>query len=328
MRAVILAAIAAVAVTMPSSADQCATLTLLTSVQLQPAIDGNAELVPVELGGVPKLMVLDTGAELSLLSTAVVKELGLETRRVNVRSYALTGNYSDRYTTTSLTIGRLKGDRVQFMTMPSDFVSDYGKDVVGLLGADILGHYDVSVDFGTHKLDLLDQNHCEGKVVYWPARPVAVVSFKRIGTAQIVIPVTLDGHEMQAYVDTGSAGSTIRQPRAELSFGIKVGSADTPQIGDLNNDKNVPVWRHVFKSLTLEGVSVSNPEIDVIPDRLSEHLTLGAETGTRFDTRDDELQPDILLGMNVLKHLHVYIAYQEKKLYITPADDGPKTSAN
>ena len=27
----------------------------------------------------------------------------------------------------------------------------------------------------------------------------------------------------------------------------------------------------------------------------------------------------MLIGMNVLRHLHIYIAYKEQKIYITPA---------
>ena len=47
----------------------------------------------------------------------------------------------------------------------------------------------------------------------------------------------------------------------------------------------------------------------------------------QIDTRDEALEPDILLGMNVLKHLHVYIAYKEKKLYITPAGTSVPTTS-
>ncbi len=28
---------------------------------------------------------------------------------------------------------------------------------------------------------------------------------------------------------------------------------------------------------------------------------------------------DMILGMDILRHLHVYIAYKEQKLYLTPA---------
>ena len=33
--------------------------------------------------------------------------------------------------------------------------------------------------------------------------------------------------------------------------------------------------------------------------------------------------PDLRLGMSTLSKLHVYIAYKERKLYITSADDAP-----
>jgi ABC-type iron transport system FetAB ATPase subunit len=31
---------------------------------------------------------------------------------------------------------------------------------------------------------------------------------------------------------------------------------------------------------------------------------------------------EIIIGINVLRQLHIYIAYGEKKLYITPAGSG------
>jgi hypothetical protein len=49
---------------------------------------------------------------------------------------------------------------------------------------------------------------------------------------------------------------------------------------------------------------VSYPDIVLIPDRESK---VGASG------------PKMLLGMNVLRHLHLYIAYGEHKLYVTPA---------
>ncbi len=33
-------------------------------------------------------------------------------------------------------------------------------------------------------------------------------------------------------------------------------------------------------------------------------------------------QDELIIGMNILKHLHIYIAYGEKKLYISPAGTG------
>lgn len=319
MRTVLRACVLALAFMPAAAADQCPPLRLAASVQLVPSAKGDAEYVPVVVGGARKLFLLDTGASATLISPTIVKELEIGTFRANVRLFDVTGNSTDRGAVTSLAIGNLRNDRVKFMVPSVDLESVFGKDVAGVLGADILGNLDVSVDFGAQKLDLLDPEHCEGKVVYWPERPLAVVPFKRVGMAQIIIPVTLDGRRIEAFVDTGASRSTIRQPRAERTFDLVMGSADAPASGYVNGDKDVPMWRHTFKSLALEGIDVLNPEIDIIPDRVSEHLAKGAETGTRINTRDEEIAPDILLGMNVLRHLHVYIAYKENRLYITPA---------
>jgi hypothetical protein len=45
-----------------------------------------------------------------------------------------------------------------------------------------------------------------------------------------------------------------------------------------------------------------------------------ARTGTRLGGGDEsEGVTDMILGLNELRHLHLYIAYKEQKLYISPA---------
>jgi predicted aspartyl protease len=311
---------AALAAIVPAFADDCPPLQLYASVQLQRSPDGDAEYVPVTINGKPQLLELDTGAESSILTAEAAKQLGLESHVGNFRIYTVTGDYSDQETTTSLQIGNLKSNGIRFVVAPEG-VLPLDPGVAGLLGADLLGNLDVSIDFGTNKLDLINPNHCKGKVVYWPQRPLAIVPFEQPGTVHIIIPVTLDGHEMEAIVDTGASKSTLRRHRAETTFDLTMGASDTPAVGHVNGNKDVEMWRHTFKTLTLEGVTVANPELDIIPDRMSEHVAMGAETGSHINTRDEGLKPDILLGMNVLKHLHVYIAYKEQTLYITPASE-------
>jgi hypothetical protein len=81
------------------------------------------------------------------------------------------------------------------------------------------------------------------------------------------------------------------------------------------------MWRHRFKSLSLAGLEVANPEVAIIPDKMSAKLNSWS-TGTQMDKPTFD-KPPMLIGMNVLRHLHVYIAYKEKKLYITPAASAP-----
>lgn len=66
----------------------------------------------------------------------------------------------------------------------------------------------------------------------------------------------------------------------------------------------------------------------LIPDYTSDKYKPGPELGTRLgDTSQSGDFADMLLGMNVLRHLHVYIAYKERKLYITPAGPPNGTAA-
>ena len=56
--------------------------------------------------------------------------------------------------------------------------------------------------------------------------------------------------------------------------------------------------------MSFGGVEVSNPDITLIPDRKAQ---LGPQA------------PDLILGIGILRQLHLYIAYREKKLYLTAA---------
>jgi hypothetical protein len=79
------------------------------------------------------------------------------------------------------------------------------------------------------------------------------------------------------------------------------------------------VYRHAFKSLSFEGLTISNPSLDIIPDLQRGQMERPPATGTRMpDSSVEQKLPDLLIGMDVLRHLHLYIAYKEQKLYITP----------
>jgi predicted aspartyl protease len=308
---------------LPSSAalaDQCPPLAIVGQTDLVASGSEREYYVPMEIAGVRKLMLLDSGSAQTLITPQTATELGLKLRRSHVRLYSVTGSYSETMTTASIAIGALKGGNFNFQIAPANmFESDPA--VAGILGADILSQFDISLDFPKRKLDIISQNHCDGLVVYWPERPVAIVAFERLRSGHIVLPVSLDGKTIKAILDTGASGSTLKRTVAENEFGLKPGSADAPAAGELNGEKGSTVWRHRFKTLSFEGVTVANPDFVIIPERTAGHFD-DKELGSLVSRPNEQAEPDILLGMNVLRHLHVYIAYKEKKLYLTPAAAG------
>ncbi|HKD21597.1 MAG TPA: hypothetical protein VKB71_06270, partial [Rhizomicrobium sp.] len=74
---------------------------------------------------------------------------------------------------------------------------------------------------------------------------------------------------------------------------------------------------HRFMHISFGGVTVSDPDVVLVPDSYDE---LGKEMGIESRLPRDAIEHwDMVIGMNVLRHLHIYIAYKEQKLYITPA---------
>jgi predicted aspartyl protease len=309
----------------PVHAEDCGKLISYGSIPLTQIQGDRREFVPVEIAGISKLMMLDTGMPFTTITSAAAHELNLKPTRTDVKLYDLTGAKADQFLSAPLKIGNTRSSNIEFILSPSSR-DDFGDPrVAGTIGADILNTFDISIDFGAHTFTMLNQNHCEGQVVYWPERPLLVVPFKLQDGWQIILPVTLDGKEVKAGLNTGAGTSTLEKGKAERSFDVVPGSADSPLANDLIGAKGLTAWRHRFKSLSFAGIEVMNPEILIIPDKIGEKRN-NWSTGTMVDQKAHSIeQPSILLGVDVLKHLHIYIAYREKNLYISPARERAAT---
>jgi len=226
-------------------------------------------------------------------------------RTAPVIAISATYGRSNQYIEAPIALGELRGPAVKFMIMP-DRLSGHGS-FDGILGTDILGKFDLSIDFGRHLLDLLSQDHCPGRTVYWPERPIFVVDFVFDASGHIAFDVKLDGKEVPAILDTGATHSALSAFLARRRFDVTVGDTNTPITGNLNGDQRLDTGTHRFRLLEFQDIQVHDIDITIIPDVVAAH-------GER-DTMG------IILGMDVLRHMHLYIAYKEKKLYITPTTE-------
>lgn len=83
-------------------------------------------------------------------------------------------------------------------------------------------------------------------------------------------------------------------------------------------------YRRAFASLKVGDVTVTNPLIEILPDAAEASfwrnhtgkIDRDPIFGLRFQAAP------IILGMDILRKLHLYVAYGEKTLYVTPANDG------
>jgi len=314
----VFAALAMAAAPAALAAENCGNLTRINTVEI---VNGpNRALVPVSINGVQKLFLLDTGGDISQVSRDLVQELKLPVRESRgVKMLDLYGNASrDQVMIEDFGLGRMKGKDIQMMVEPNpDFAR--GTRFSGLLAADLMGKYDVELDFGGNKLNYYSPDHCEGRVVYWQPSVIAVVPIT-LKYSHLVVPVTLDGHSLRAEIDTGSSNTNIGAGIAKRVFGL---TAESPGAIPLQAAGMPGAFGHIFTGLAFEGVQVSNPRIAVLPDQFGKNDRDNTyQTGSLIKKVDDNVDPaDMLIGMDVLKNLHIYMAFGERKLYISGAND-------
>ena len=311
--------------------EACPPLQVSASVSIEPGYD-DRPYVPVRIDGTPEYMLVDTGAAFTAVTESVSDKLDLTHRQSKLKFVGVAGKVTSTVAHGALTIGNLYASGMDFMLMEPMRALPSGAELAGLVGSNILRAYDVEFDFGNRKVNLLSQDHCEGRVIYWPSDRIAVIPMDINSSGHIIVPVELDGHRLRALLDTGSNVSVLNLETAEATFGLKPGTPDTPAVGDLGNAKGVKLYSHRFGSLSLEGVSVSNPDMTIVPDLLRGKLHNprdSLEGDTRIGDPNTEIgMSDVILGTDILHHLHVYIAYRERKLYISAAQTSSSASAS
>jgi len=144
-------------------------LTLVGSYDMVDTQNGQIG-INMQIGSETKLMLVDTGAWFSFLSTESVGEMKLPTRSMSDQfvSYdAYGGRTSTVATAPSIEIGPLQVTAVDSCVASGH---RFGKGVAGLLGANVLKHFDIELDFAKKKLNFFDPDHCPGKSSIGPRR--------------------------------------------------------------------------------------------------------------------------------------------------------------
>src|SRR6185312_15919031 len=161
---------------------------------------------------------------------------------------------------------------------------DYKAD--GILAGDLLTQFDVEFDFAAKKLNLFSQDHCPGKVVYWTRGGYADLPFHMtsgpISTGDhIDLLMTLDGHELTTELDTGSATTWLRHKAAVQVFGLEDKSPGMERVAGGSDE--LPVYRKQFGELSLGGVTVKNPVIDIVSDQFDKAFRMQHSEKSRDD---------------------------------------------
>ena len=401
---------AMVAVGLPSAAraQDCPPLTKIAGVKLSPLPNARRVLVPVEINGVAKNFLLDTAGMSAFITKESSDELNLP-HSPGIRQIRLVKTFGIGGRTYELPANEANDTTLVSPDYPVSPDRDGAIDGT-LTTAFLFNKGELDLDFPNGTLSLFSPDHCPGKINYWGAPdlgylplshapldlavhlpPADPQSARRIAIgirpadieltndiAHLTVPVTLDGHVLNAWIDTSAEKSSISTevaarifqlaekdlgppsqvkvtPEAALGFYNPHYLGDgyyafIPHTEDISNLVfKAPVYRHKFSGLTVGHVDIKNLELLIIPDLWGRNndapryffytpkafgkvvwnlLDMAAVGNDRyFMSKDPRFAstfsnakrdvPDMVLGMDVLRHLHIYISLKEKRMYFS-----------
>ncbi len=259
----------------PAGAQAACVVQPRTAVALQ-AMAGHL-VVPVMVNGIVAQLVLDTGAERSLVTPAAVQRLGLtldewvgsrmrgvggivEHRNASPRSLSLGGIALQRRTLTrdtSLTVG------------PIPLAERSGQAIDGLLGRDFLSRFDLALDLragsAVPSVTLYDVHDCGGRFLPW-TQPYTAIQARQPTDTALVLAVTLDGVALRALLDTGANATLLTAP-GTIRSGLTPArlAQDAAAQGGGVGVHPVSMWQHHFGTLQVGEDSWSQPRLWVAP---------------------------------------------------------------
>lgn len=226
---------------------------------------GNVPLVSAVIDGHPVRMMLDTGAEHSLLTVDAIQHLGI---KFDFRHRATIQGVGPAMTAVTAPIDNLEvgglvlHDRTMIV-VPIAMPNLPGGQPDGFLGADIISHYDVDLDLPHGRMTLYHARLCPEAKPPWNG---AYLTFNaRRLRDRLHIPIKLDGKVLAASLDTGtSAGVTINAQAAER-VGVTAEALTHDRrvkTGGVAREK-VVIYLHRFNDLKVGTSDVHNPLLPV-----------------------------------------------------------------
>lgn len=327
-----------------TAAGTCSLPKIADSVAMKPVPGSDLVTVPVGINGTQKQFLLDYSTNPPQISQAAVNELGLlssskgsqnlmygvgdlasgplqeQAPVYDARGSTRRGANQTLISVHSFTLGRATGHDMQFI-VSNDPDMRKSKPYDGLLTNSFFGDkYDVELDFGGKKIYYLTPTKCTdpNQVVFWSHAAIAVVPMTMVN-GRIQVPVTIEGHTINAILDTSSERTVMRRSVADQVFGLKANTPDMMPAGNLVDGMGVQVYQHTFPQIAFEGVVAKNVPALITANRLIRNSDRAPLLGTRANFASESRIPDLTLGMDVLHQLHLYIVPGQKKMYVTAA---------
>ena len=223
----------------------------------------------------------------------------------------------------SLGVGNATGRHLQVMVAPKGEIGR-SSSFDGYLTGDFFRQYDVEVDFAEKQITWLTPTKCTdpNQAVFWAHSEVAIIPISLAPDGRYQMQAMVQGHLINAEFDTASPRTIMRRDIAEQDVGLK---ADTPKmvpLGELKDGMGMQIYVSNFPQITFAGGGVTAENAPVLIQDYSMIPILSRRMDMLTRAPVAEHIPDLVIGMDVLKYLHMYVVPGVGRAYVTAAGEG------
>ena len=256
-------------------------------------------LIDARMNGAPVVLVLDSGADRTVLTEAAARRIGLTFDQSDIRRGSGTGGVVSSFAA--------KVQRFEFaglsipdhpvLATPQLLASPGGEQIDGLLPALVLSAFDVDLDMPGRKMTLYGGTVCGDTVI----PPWSVPSFSLPADfsqpPRILLRVRAGTAELRALVDTG-AQHMVATNRAAVAAGL------TPEV----IAAGAPVTMRGVGAQTVQARLVRLPEMEIGPERGRGVPAIVTDSGLGT--------VDMILGMDYLGGRRLWFSYARQQVFI------------
>ncbi len=254
-------------------------------------------LVTALADGATLRLILDTGAERTVLTSSAAERIGGKAPRIqfqrSLKGVAAAVQGQD-IEFKNLTIGGVdipwRRAMVAKTTLPSVFM---GAD--GFLGTDVLGKFDIDLDLPHNRMWFYEKGVC---LPDWTDARSKIDIGRSAINGHMFFPVRLDNRKITATADTGADRTTLSRATAH-AMGLTDAILARDRSGVTRGFGGGQLTSHIhrFASLTVGSVRLSDPEIVVTDLRLR--------------------GIDLILGLDFLRSRRLWLSYADFQMFLS-----------
>jgi predicted aspartyl protease len=254
--------------------------------------------VQVSINGQSATMVVDTGAIFGVLTETAARKLALNVEGSGRPMGVVYGGELVRRQAqvASFQLGSMPGMAYRFGVARAG--SSLASEADGLISADILSAYTVSMDFHEGRMALFAKDGC---YTGDPGSHTAPLRYSKDG--HIHIPVELDGASVDGIIDSGAERSVISLKAVQSLSPDRLRQQDLKPVRfDTINGVATAVYDYRFGVLHVAGLEIPDPQIEIVDQH-------GIPVS------------GLILGMNVLRRLKLGLAFGKSTVYLAPISE-------